>query len=102
MSITRRDILNGMAKLGGAGAVYETLAIWEFLTPPQALAASFELPRDSGQGRSVVVLGAGVSGLCAAYELDRAGYNVTILEAQHQAGGRSLTVRRRDTLQEIG
>ena len=102
MSITRRGILNGMAKLGGAGAVYETLAIWEFLKPPQALAASFELPRESGRGRSVVVLGAGVSGLCAAYELDRAGYDVTILEGQRRAGGRSLTLRRGDVFQELG
>src|SRR3954469_9174202 len=102
MSITRRGILNGMAKLGGAGAVYETLAIWEFLKPPQALAASFELPRESGRGRRVVVLGAGVSGLCAAYELDRAGYDVTILEGQRRAGGRSLTLRRGDTFQGIG
>src|ERR1044072_5946922 len=102
MSVTRRSVLNGMAKLGGAGPVYETLAIWEFLKPPKALAASFELPRESGRGRSVVVLGAGVSGLCAAYELDRAGYDVTILEGQRRAGGRSLTLRRGDTFQEGG
>ena len=103
MSITRRGILNGMAKLGGAGAVYETLAIWDFLKPPQALAASFDAAaRTPGAGARVVVLGAGVSGLCAAYELDRAGYEVTILEAERRAGGRSLTLRRGDTFQEIG
>jgi monoamine oxidase len=91
-----------MARVGGAGAVYETLAIWGFLKPPPAMAASFELPRDSGSGKTVAVLGAGVSGLCAAYELDRAGYDVVILEAARRAGGRSLTLRRGDVLKEMG
>jgi monoamine oxidase len=90
-----------MAKLGGAGAVYETLAVWEFLKPAPALAASLALPRDSGRGKTVAILGAGVSGLCAAYELDRAGYEVVILEAQRRAGGRALTLRRGDTFQEM-
>ena len=102
MPMTRRSLLAGMARLGGAGAVYETLAIWDFLKPPPALAASFELPKDSGKGKTVAVLGAGVSGLCAAYELDRAGYDVVILEAARRAGGRSLTLRRGDVLKEMG
>jgi hypothetical protein len=28
--VTRRSLLDGMAKFGGAGTVYETLAAWEF------------------------------------------------------------------------
>ena len=67
MAMTRRGLLAGMAKLGGAGAVYETLAAWDFLQPPPAMAASLALPKESGRGRSVAILGAGVSGLCAAY-----------------------------------
>jgi monoamine oxidase len=101
MPVTRRGLLGSMAKLGGAGAVAETLAIWDFLKPAPALAASLALPRDSGRGRSVAILGAGVSGLCAAYELDRAGYDCVILEAQRRAGGRSLTLRRGDVFQEM-
>jgi monoamine oxidase len=102
MAFTRRGILGGMAKLGGAGAVYETLAVWDFLKPAPALAASLALPRDSGRGKTIAILGAGVSGLCAAYELDRAGYDVVILEAQRRAGGRALTLRRGDVFQETG
>jgi len=75
MALTRRSLLNAMAKLGGAGAVYETLAVWEFLKPPQAMAASLALPKESGSGKTVAILGAGVAGLCAADELDRAGYH---------------------------
>ena len=36
----------------------------------------------------VVVVGAGISGLCAARELLRAGYEVKILESSQRAGGR--------------
>ena len=101
VTVTRRGLLGGMAKLGGAGAVYETLAVWDFLQAPPALAASLALPKESGAGKTVAILGAGVSGLCAAYELDRAGYDVVILEAQRRAGGRSLTLRRGDVFQEM-
>jgi monoamine oxidase len=41
----------------------------------------------------VVVLGAGLSGLAAAYELKKAGYGVTVLEARTRPGGRVLTYR---------
>ena len=102
MAMTRRTVLNAMAQLGGAGAVYETLAIWDFLKPVPATAASLKLPADAGTGRTVSVLGAGVSGLCAAYELDRAGFDVVILEPQRRVGGRSFTLRKGDSFQEMG
>ena len=41
----------------------------------------------------VIVVGAGLSGLVAAYELDRAGHDVRILEARNAAGGRAQTLR---------
>src|ERR1700674_5803096 len=102
MAVTRRTLINAMAKLGGAGAVYETLAAWEFLRPAPALAGGLALPAQSGAGRTVAILGAGVGGLCVAYELDRAGYDCVILEPQRRAGGRSLTLRRGDTFREMG
>jgi len=102
MAITRRKLIGAMARLGGAGAAYETLAAWNFLKPPDARAASLALPEDSGAGRTVAILGAGVAGLCAAYELDRAGYDCVILEAAQRLGGRSLTLRRGDRFAEMG
>ena len=39
----------------------------------------------------VVVVGAGVSGLAAAKQLSRAGYNVVVLEARSRIGGRVWT-----------
>ncbi len=42
---------------------------------------------ERGEPRSVVVIGAGITGLVAAYELKRLGVTVTLLEASGQAGG---------------
>ena len=41
----------------------------------------------------VIVVGAGLSGLVAAYELVRAGHDVRVLEASNIAGGRAQTLR---------
>jgi monoamine oxidase len=102
MPITRRKLIDNIARLGGAAAVYEALVAWDFLRPPAAQAAPLELPPNSGAGKKVVILGAGVAGLTAAYELDRAGYDCVVLEASKRAGGRSLTLRRGDKFSEQG
>jgi monoamine oxidase len=44
-------------------------------------------------GKRVVVLGAGLAGLAAAWNLVNHGYDVTVLEAQSIPGGRVKTVR---------
>ena len=41
--------------------------------------------------KTVVIVGAGMSGLVAAYELAQAGHNVKIVEMQHRVGGRCRT-----------
>lgn len=47
-----------------------------------------------GQTRKrVLILGAGLSGLAAAYELALKDFNVTVVEARNRAGGRVFTLR---------
>lgn len=47
----------------------------------------------AGHPKKVVVVGAGMAGLVASYELQRAGHEVTVLEARERIGGRILTLR---------
>ncbi|KAJ7026348.1 hypothetical protein C8F04DRAFT_1125483 [Mycena alexandri] len=52
-----------------------------------------ELSPNPQANKTVTVVGAGVSGLCAAYELRRLGYTVKVLEASSRIGGRVITFR---------
>jgi len=47
----------------------------------------------AGKPQKVLVLGAGLAGLVAGYELTQAGHDVIILEARAQPGGRIQTLR---------
>jgi monoamine oxidase len=59
-----------------------------------ATAAAFGAPNQDPGRQRIIVLGAGLAGLCTAYELQNRGYaNVTVLEAQMRPGGRVKTLR---------
>lgn len=60
------------------------------------------LPAASGRGHDVLILGAGIAGLVAAYELHLAGCRVRILEARDRVGGRCWTLRGGDRIVEYG
>ena len=53
-------------------------------------------------GKSVIVVGAGISGLSTAYFLDRAGSDVTLLELEPVPGGTMQTIREDGWLVETG
>lgn len=58
--------------------------------------------QDAGAHRSVAVVGAGITGLVAAYELRRRGFHVTLYEASGHAGGAIRTSRTDGFLAEHG
>jgi monoamine oxidase len=47
----------------------------------------------TGKSKKVIIVGAGLAGLSAGYELKKAGHNPIILEAQQRVGGRVYTLR---------
>ncbi len=99
--ITRRRFLEGVGLAGGAAALYETMTALGLVNLPEAWAGPPQLPQGSGAGKSVIILGAGIGGLTAAYELTRAKYNCQIIELTERAGGRNHTARRGTILKEV-
>ncbi len=92
--LTRRHFLTRVGMVGGAAALYETMTAMGLLNLPEAWAGPPKLAAGSGKGKKVLILGAGIGGLTAAYELRKAGYEIEILEAQEIAGGRNKSARR--------
>lgn len=100
MGISRRAFLERVGKAGGYGALFVTMQGLGLLAVAPAYAGPPQLPAGSGKGIKVAVLGAGIAGLVAAYELRKAGYEVTVLEARERAGGRAWSVRRGTVIQQ--
>lgn len=95
MPLTRRSFIQRIGVAGGAGLAYGALSSLDLA--PTAAADSFTplspTDRPPAGHRRVVVLGAGPAGLCSAYELAKAGYKVTVLEARKRPGGRVWSAR---------
>ena len=93
MSGTRRDFLRQVGSVGGYRATYLSMQAMGLLGTA-AVAEPLTLQKGEAHGTKVVILGAGVAGLSAAYELGKAGYDCTVLEARDRVGGRNWTIRR--------
>jgi monoamine oxidase len=98
--MSRRALLNMIGTAAGGAAMYQAMA---------SLGHAAESPyggpiRLDGapKGASVLILGAGLAGLVAAYELHKAGYKVQVLEYHQRAGGRNWTLRGGDIYTELG
>jgi monoamine oxidase len=97
MTVTRRKFIGRLAQAGGYGAAFAGMQALGLLG--EADAEEFRpLPRDLGKGRTVVILGAGIAGMVAAYELGKAGFACTVLEARERPGGRNWTIRNGSTV----
>lgn len=93
MTWTRRMFLSRVAMAGGYRAMYSAMQALGLLATVAEASSLPDLPADFGTGRKIVILGGGIAGLVSAYELRRAGFNCTVLEARERPGGRSWSVR---------
>lgn len=81
---SRRDFLRTSALALGAAALAGC---------DTGLATEASGERQVGGPKRVAIIGAGLAGMVAGYELTRLGHEVTILEARDRVGGRALTLR---------
>jgi monoamine oxidase len=85
---------------GGAAMMYQTMTAMGYVEK-----SDFSGPiKLSGapKGASVLILGAGLAGMTAAYELRKAGYRVQLLEYNDRPGGRNWSLHGGDTYTDIG
>ncbi|NKF23007.1 flavin monoamine oxidase family protein [Solimonas sp. C16B3] len=98
--MTRRELFKMIGMAAGGAAMYQAMS-----TLGYAAESPFKGPIDlSGapKGASVLILGSGVAGMTAAYELRNAGYKVQILEYNNRPGGRNWSIRGGDSYTELG
>jgi len=99
--VTRRALLGKLGMVAGIGATATAMRILgiEGIAHAQDWAPP---PPRSVEGSSVIVLGAGIAGLVAAYELEQAGFDVTVLEARDRVGGRAWALKNGSKIEMIG
>lgn len=102
MGFSRRDFLTRVGHAGGYSAAFLAMQGLGLMEAQDASAPTIPIASlgagVAGGGVKVVVLGGGIAGLVAAYELRALGYAVTLLEARERPGGRNWTVRGGDNV----
>lgn len=98
--LRRRDLLSLIGAAAGGAAMYQAMTSLGFAAE-SPYRGPIKLEGDP-KGASVVILGAGLAGMTAAFELRRVGYKVELLEYNARPGGRNWTIRGGDTYTELG
>ncbi len=99
MTVSRRDFLGMVGMAGGSATVFQMMTVMGLAAP-----STYVQPKlgNEGQGKKILILGGGLAGMCSAYEMQKAGYEVEILEFNARAGGRVWTLRGGDNYTELG
>jgi monoamine oxidase len=82
---------NGIARRTFLARAVRTAAAMALL--PTKIFGYREQLEHRGSPKKIIVIGAGLAGLSASFELTQAGHDVTILEAQTRPGGRAWSIR---------
>ena len=98
--MTRRQLLGRIGLAAGGTMMYQAMTSLGFAAD-SGYAGPVKL-QGNPKGATVLILGAGLAGMSAAYELRKAGYKVKILEYNARPGGRNWTLRGGDTYTELG
>jgi monoamine oxidase len=101
MGFTRRDFITRVGQAGGYAAAFSAMQTLGLMPMKGEQWKPIEAAPNSGKGVKVVVLGGGMGGLVAAYELKQLGYEVTVLEARERPGGRVWTGRKGDKVEFV-
>jgi monoamine oxidase len=98
--LTRRQLLARIGAVAGGAMMYQAMS---------SLGMAAESPSKGGlqlqgdaRGASVLILGAGLAGMTAAYELRKVGYRVQVLEYNARPGGRNWSLHGGDRYTELG
>ena len=91
MAASRRQFLLATTAAAGAAVLLGRDTFARAANRDHAMAP--RLRPNIGAGKSVAVIGAGIAGLTSSYYLAKAGFEVTVFEANNRYGGRSLTLR---------
>jgi monoamine oxidase len=98
--MSRRALFQLIGTVAGSAIMYEAMSTLAY-AGESGYAGPINLSGDP-KGASVLILGAGMAGMCAAYELRKAGYKVQVLEYNDRPGGRNWSLYGGDTYTELG
>src|SRR5471032_1331452 len=98
--LSRRNLFALIGVAAGGATMYQAMTSLGFAVE-SPYRGPIKLEGDP-KGALVIILGAGLAGMTAAFELGRAGYKVQILEYNTLPGGRNWSIRGGDVYTELG
>ena len=98
--MNRRALFRMIGAVAGSAVMYQAMSELGH-AGESGYSGPIELQGDA-KGSSVLILGAGMAGMSAAYELRKAGYRVQILEYNDRPGGRNWSIYGGDSYTELG